>query len=282
MSNKVYEIITDRILGSLDKGVIPWIRPWDSVAPYNAVSKKAYKGINALLLAYADGGPGFMTINQANSLGGKVKKGTKAEPITFWKMLKRTNKDGEEETIPLLRYFNVFGVNNIEGLPDKFYSFGKKEYNEVSVFDEAERIVGELQPKLSFGGDRACYNPALDVIRMPERNKFSGSEEYYNTLFHELAHWTGHETRLKRPLAGMGSESYAPEELIAEIGAACVCASIGLDYSKTITNTVAYCQSWAKGIRGDKNNTLISCASKGHKAADFIMGLVPEEVTADV
>jgi antirestriction protein ArdC len=272
----VYQIVTQRILESLDKGRIPWVRPWDSTLPFNAVTKKAYRGINSMLLW---GGPAYMTINQANKLGGKVKKGTKAEIVTFYKIFDKINKDtGEPDGRTfVLRYYNVFQVQDIEGLPEKYYKLNERAERTIDVHDEAESIVARLNPTIRVEGQKAAYAPILDIIYMPERNMFHSMEEYYSTLFHEIVHWTGHHSRLKRDLSQM-KELYAAEELIAEIGTACICASIGLDYGKTIANSAAYCAGWAKALRADKANVITSCASKAHKAADYVLGEVTEEV----
>jgi len=284
MSNsntRAYDIITDRILDLLDQGEVPWRKPWSlqpGARPQNAVSKRPYSGINAVMLGlsgYSD--TRWLTFRGAQQLGGNVRKGQKATPITFWKQYKITDKDEHGETvekaIPLLRYFSVFNVEQCEGL-------GLPPIETAKPFDSieaAEKIIDNMPDKPSIehdGADRAYYIPALDTVHLPPRTAFGVPGEYYSTAFHELGHSTGHESRLNRHgletgIAPFGSETYSREELAAEFAAAFLCNQSGIE--NTIDNSAAYIQGWSKAICQDRR-LVVTAASQGQKAADFILG----------
>lgn len=284
MKNVVYDYVTERILGLLDKGEVPWHKPWDadSEAPRNFVSKKPYRGINTFLLSFSGfSSPYWLTMNQCRAKGGKVKKGSKSHMIVFYQTLEYADKTDKDKInkIPFLRYFNVFNVEQCEGLtlPES-----KKVEREFVPIEEAARIVREmpLRPTINHGGNRACYSAILDTISMPMQNTFDKPQEYYCTVFHELAHSTGHESRLKRfekasPASMFGSESYSKEELVAEMTAAFLCATIGIENS-TIDNSAAYIQQWRNRISADPK-LVVQAANQAQKAADYILNKPKEE-----
>ena len=299
MKNEVYKIITDRILEILKSGVAPWQKPWKTVclgdecgAFFNLKTKKAYRGANVWILAASPfTSPYFVSFKQAQSMGGKVRKGEKGTIVTFWKPIKIEELvDGriERKTIPYLRYYTVFNVEQCDGLEAKLPKKAEvrdateeeKEQARIESIDEAEALVEAmpLKPEIRHGGGRAFYRPTSDLVGMPEREDFNGSEEYYSTLFHELVHSTGHQSRLSRKdvvgadgkWSSFGSPSYAKEELVAEMGAAFLCGTIGIE-NKTIDNSAAYLQSWCDRLVEDPK-LFVHAAAAAQRAADFILG----------
>ena len=277
-----YELVTNKILGLLDKGEVPWRKPWTvapGMRPQNATSKRPYSGINALVLAmsgYTD--PRWLTFKNAQKLGGSVRKGEKGTPIVFWKQIKIKDANGEteEKTIPLLKYFNVFNAQQCDGL-DLPAIETPAATNEFSPVEEAEKIIANMPNRPSIahdGGDGAYYIPARDEIHLPAKTDFNGANEYYSTAFHEVGHSTGHAKRLNRHgqetgIAPFGTPTYSKEELAAEFTATFLCAESGIE--NTIENSAAYIKGWAKKIRSDKK-LIVQAASQGQKAADFILG----------
>jgi len=290
MSTTVYQIVTDRIIAKLEEGVIPWKKPWNAEAgaPKNLVSKRDYRGINSFLLGMsAYESPYWMTYRQAQTFGANVRKGEKSTPVVFWKQLETTDKkSGDAISIPLLRYYNVFNLSQVEGMPEKHLppapAATDREFNPIT---SAAALVDAMpqRPQIVHGSTAAYYRPSTDTVSMPRPESFVGSAEYYSTLFHELAHSTGAAVRLNRPeiTAGdvsFGSHSYGKEELLAEMTAAFICATAGIDM--TIDNSAAYVQSWMRTIKAD-SKLLILAASGAQKAADFILNRSPVVVEAE-
>ena len=277
----VYEIVSSRILEALDKGVIPWQKPWTSMGgPKNFKSKKAYRGINVWLLGLQGrSSPWWLTLKQANELGGRIRSGEKASICVFWKVGKYMKKDtvtgeDEEQTSFLLRYYNVFNEEQISGI-----EFPKPESRAVNTIDGAVKIWEGYpgKPALKHGGDRACYRVTSDEIDMPVQGAFNNDEAYYATLFHEAAHSTGHATRLKRfDEQGNGREKYATEELVAEMGAAFLANMCGIDRKEVVDCSAGYIQHWRDAIKAD-NRLVVSAGSKAQKAVDHILGVTFEK-----
>lgn len=279
----VYQLVTDHILEQLEKGTIPWHKPWSIVKPFNYKTKKEYRGVNTILLAGAVD-PRFMTINQVNELGGRVKKGAKSHIVVFWspskpKLVEVESDDGKKETMIdgktlggfILKYYRVFCAADIEGIDFPPLANNNTIFNPI---EEAEKIWAEYpnRPSLDFGGNRACYIPSRDHIQMPNKEVFEGVDEYYSTFFHEMGHSTGHQTRLNRKgiteFDGFGSHQYSYEELVAEMTAAFLCAHAGI--TNTVDNSVAYIKSWSKKLKEDKK-MILQAASQAQKAADYIL-----------
>lgn len=276
--NKVYKIITQKIIDKLNQGVIPWEKPWIGLRNY--ITKREYHGINLLLLSMEEHQSSeYLTFKQVRNLKENVKKGSRADMVIFFRRyeVEARDKDGnleldektgesKKELRFALRYYNIFNLDQTTiPLPD--YGNGKQS-------KECEDILQNLKnfPVIEEGGNKAAYNPVLDALNIPSKKEFRDREKYYSSTFHELVHATGHETRLNRKdfkLNGYGSEKYSKEELIAEIGASFLCARCGIE-NKTIDNSAAYIQGWLKKLNNDKT-LIISAAAQAQKAVDYIL-----------
>lgn len=274
--SKVYQIVTDRIIAELEKGVIPWRRPWtNNGMAVNWNSQRPYRGINTWLLEPGE----YATHKQITEAGGKVKKGEKAHIVVLWKWMDITDEDGEPtgERIPWLRYYNVFEINKqCTGLKSR----RKEQTFEHDPIEEAERIVNGYMnaPEVRYSSGKAYYKPSMDYVNMPPLKDFKSAEEFYSVFFHELVHSTGHKSRLNRQgitsTAAFGSETYSREELVAEMGAAMLCGIARIENS-TIENSAAYIASWLKRLKGD-NKLVVQAAAQAQKAADYILGVKHE------
>src|ERR1700726_892376 len=273
----VFEIVAEQVIKQLESGVAPWRKPWSCEPPCNLVSGKEYRGINPFLLASQGYGSRYwVTFNQANKLGGHIRKGEKSSIVTFWNIgEEKTVRDADGNTRKskpfLLRYYRVFNVEQTEGIADKL-GLGNATPRVASI-DECEAIINRMPNAPAMQQDaRAWYRPSTDTVGMPSQSLFNSSEEYYSTIFHELTHSTGHASRVGREgiadIAAFGSESYSKEELIAEMGAAMLCGGTGISPA-TIPISAAYLQVWIKRLRGD-SKLLVSAASAAQKAADYI------------
>lgn len=277
MSKKVYEIVTERIVAKLEEGVVPWRQPWQGGGPRNLVSKKQYRGVNAVLLGCQGyESPFWLTYNQARAAGGHVRRGEHGTPLIFWTTYKKevSDKDtGEryEKTIPVLRYYTSWNVAQCDGITPPTI-----EKREVVPIDECEHVVRGMpeRPRIDHEGDRACYRPLEDRVLMPTRTSFDRPELYYSVLFHELVHSTGHEKRLNREGIAQhdrfGSKRYSREELIAEIGSAFLCAHAGIE-RHTLDLNASYIDNWRGTINKD-TRLVVEAASHAQKAADHILG----------
>lgn len=293
----VYQQITDKIIAMLGDGVAPWHKPWSATSgmPLSMSSGKHYRGINVWLLMMESMAKGYTspwwgTYKQIQARGGQVAKGQQSTQVILWKPVVKTDEDtGKRFAFYMLRTFNVFNAQQCEdpsalGLPATDTNWD----NDVQPLAECDAAVaGYLAtgPSLVHGGDRAFYRPATDTVTMPERDAFDGSAQYYGTLFHELTHSTGHESRLNREgvaqLAGhrFGDELYSKEELIAEMGSSFLSGITGVD-AVTLPNSVAYLDSWITVLRGD-NKLIIKAAAAAQKAAELILGVTHEDKSED-
>lgn len=273
----VYEIVTEQIIKQLESGTAPWRKPWRCEPPANLVSGKEYRGINPFLLASQGYGSRYwVTFNQANKLGGHVRKGEKSSIVTFWKIgeFSKENKETgklEDRKSILLRYYSVFNVEQTEGIADKL-GLGNTGPR-VPNIEACDALVSGMpnSPRMEQS-NAAWYRPSTDTVGMPSKSLFGNAEEYYSTLFHELTHSTGHASRVGRDgiedIASFGSESYSKEELIAEMGAAFLCGLTSISPA-TLSNSASYLQHWIKRLRGD-SKLLVSAASAAQKASDYI------------
>ena len=278
MNIQSYERITERIVSLLEQGTVPWHQPWQIKMgpPRNLVTQKSYRGINVfLLMAMGYESPHWLTFRQAIQLGGNVKKGEKSCPVVFWKQMKIEDKKSDEpKKIPLLRLYHVFNVTQCEGL--------KAAPEEVAmvVTKPAEIVAGMPKPPaIKHGMTSAYYSPAEDYIGMPGRERFDTEDSYHATLFHELVHSTGHESRLKRGSIvernRFGSDPYCKEELVAELGSAFLCGYVSI-VDQTIDGSAAYIQAWLKQLREDRT-LIVSAAAQAQKAADYVLGKTHSE-----
>jgi len=279
----VYEIITEEILEIMNQGIIPWRKPWATRGAHrNLVSGKQYRGVNVFLLSCSGfSSPWWLTYNQARKKGGSVRKGEKGRRVVFWKWRVHRTEDPDtgdqvERQVPMLRYYTVFNLDQVDGVkaPEE------PEKETLNPIAEAAAIVAGMPSAPSFGdGSQAAYYPGRDEVVMPGFQDFLSSEEYYSTLFHELAHSTGHGSRLNRKEITehnfFGSHEYSKEELIAEMSAAFLCGEAGI-LPATIENSAAYLQSWAAKFKENKKMVVCAAAS-AQKAADFILDRLGEE-----
>jgi len=283
MSNKVYEIVTNKILESLENGEVPWHKPWKVAynvrMPHNLVSKKAYRGINVFLLAFAPyDSPYWLTFNQCKKLGGTIKKGEKSRLVVFWKIYDKEveTDDGSTEMQKryILRYYNVFNTEQCEDL-DLSKVQNDIDQIEFNPIEECEAIVENMpnRPVIKHEQQRAFYRRSEDFVNLPKKNSFDNEEEYYSTSFHELAHSTQHEDRLNRPKEE--DNAYSKEELVAEMASAMLCGVAGIE-NKIIDNSAAYIQNWSKKFK-DNVKLVVEAAQKAQKAADYILNVNSNE-----
>jgi len=273
----VFEIITDKIISHLERGVAPWRKTWKTEMPMNLISGKEYRGVNPFLLAPQGFGSRYwITYNQAKKLGGNVRKGEKSSIVTFWNIgpeKTRIDASGNERTSKpvLLRYYNVFNAEQCDGLE----SLKLGAVQRVADIEACERIITKMpkRPNLAQHA-QASYRPSTDTVSMPSRTAFDKVENFYSTFFHELTHSTGHASRIGRDgiekIENFGSESYSKEELIAELGASMLCGITGIEPT-TLENSASYLQHWIKALKGD-SKLIVQAASAAQRAADFILG----------
>lgn len=282
MDNNVFNLVTEKIIQSLEKEVVPWKKPWTSLVPQN-INGRPYTGINRLLLNINEYKyPYFLTMKQANELGGHVKKGEKAHLAVFWKILtvpSGTDGEGTAQKIPYLRYYRVFNIEQTT-LPISVVKNADKIQSETNddtrePIQKAKELLASFKdlPVIEFNHEYACYIPALDKILLPYEHLFQSVEEFYVTEFHELVHSTGHEKRLNRKNVkriNSGSDAvYSKEELVAEIGACFLCNQVGI--TTTFDNSAAYIQGWVKALKKDPKMIVIA-AGHAEKAVDFLIG----------
>lgn len=274
----LYKTITDYIIELLEQGVVPWRKSWSSAGPpMNAVSKHPYSGINLwLLLALNYGSNLYLTFDQVRKLGGTVNRGEKGHLVTFWMLWDRGEKDGEEATgdkIPFLRYYRVFNIDQCSGLPASVREI--KQEREVYPVAVCEGIVQSMPnaPSIRFDKPKPFYHHKLDYINMPPMKRFTGSEAYYSTLFHEMVHSTGHESRLGRKslmdMSEFGSETYSFEELVAELGSCYLCSHTGIG-QKELKNSAAYIQAWLTKLRSNYTYIVLA-SSQAQRAVNYIL-----------
>ena len=289
MAANVYQIVTDRIIAELEKGIIPWRKPWTGVrsGAYSHSTGRPYSILNQFMLPK----PGeYITWSQIQAEGGHVRKGEKSHIVVFWKVYPKTEKNDEGEdvtrNIPVLRYFNVWHIDQCEGIKAKFDP--ENLPNNADPIETAESISADYLDRSgvmfeNVRGDRAYYSPTFDKVVLPLMEQFDNSAEYYSTLFHELGHSTGHKSRLDRfktgSAAAFGSDDYGKEELVAEITSACILSECGIETPASFKNSAAYIQGWLKAIKGD-NKLIVSAASKADKAVALILGEATEAATA--
>jgi len=279
LSENVQKKLVEKLIAMVESGgTLPWQKPWDVEGHRNLVSKKAYRGFNAMLLPFVADSMGWksswwLSYKQAKSLGGQVRKGESGTPVAFYKPFKVEEKvDGEikESFRYVLRYYIIFNADQVDGIEKKIPA---KTERVVDSVESAEKIIADYpaSPKVEFGCNAAYYMQKDDLVGMPEKNSFHGTSEYYATFFHELVHSTGHENRLARKTLtdydGFGGNNYSKEELVAEIGATMLCSKAGIE--PPIDNSAAYLAGWLKKIKED-SGLLIWAAAQAQKACDHV------------
>jgi len=269
---KVNEIITEKFIEALNKGVCPWKKPWKVFDLCNGVSKKGYRGINQFLLRMVASDDFFFTFNQIKELGGRIKKGAKSHMVVYYKLLKK--KDDESGGFPLMRFYKVFGLSDIEGMKWKQPEVQKLDFSPV---EEAEKLINKCVIQIKYGGSRACYYPEDHKIDLPPKENFNSVEEYYSTAFHEIGH-AMHKSTGDNVKNGFGSQNYSKEELTAEIFASLCLNFCGIDSEKCFDNSASYLSSWLEVLKKD-TNFIISASSKAQKRFDaFVERKESEEI----
>lgn len=297
----VYDMVGKQILEIMSRGIIPWQQPWVGTDAYmNYNTGKPYSLVNQLLLFSqqqgivketgadpADFTGKYLTFKQITARGGKVKKGATACKVIFWNIFNKNSKTGKAlktaeeiqaardngtlETIPTLRYYNVFDLCQTDGISyekvNHGFRYDRTADELINDYTTANNIEVISNPETI----RACYSPTRDRIEIPRVERFACLEEYYGTLFHEAVHSTGKDTRLNRlhKTAAFGNEEYSKEELVAEIGSAALLNMVGLSTEQTTENSAAYIQSWSKFIR-ENTRAFVSACGQADKAVEFI------------
>lgn len=279
---KIYQMITDQMIGLIEEGTVPWRQSWVGGWPKNLHSGRHYRGINTFMLSVISQAKSYpsrhwLTYKQATDSGGQVRKGEKSSLVVFWKPLPKTVTDGEtgeekEKTFFVLKYYRVFNVAQVEGTSDPDEEAEDLDHKPI---EQAEAVItGMPNPPKIEDGQQPCYSPGKDRVQIPPLSKFDEAEEYYSTLFHELTHSTGHQSRLNREAVGkahFGTQTYSKEELVAEMGAAFLCGAVKIDQA-IINNSAAYVAGWLKQLRSD-NKLVIKAASAAQSAADYILNV---------
>ncbi len=279
MKRDLYQTVTDRIVAQLEQGVLPWKKDWSTAGtsiPMNAITERPYSGINILLFwSAAEKGyakPRYLTFKQALEAGGNVRKGERGEKIYFYKQLQVTDKaSGDERSIPMLRDYTVFNVAQCDNLPERIANgvyVAPRNLDQRET--DADDFIKTTGADFREGAGSPCYVPSKDFISLPPFGSFNSQQAFYATSFHELTHWTGAKTRLDRELSTrFGSHGYALEELVAELGAAFLCAEFGFD---VVSRSAAYLDHWISACKAN-SRAIFTAASQASKAADYLRGL---------
>jgi antirestriction protein ArdC len=287
----VYTRVTNRIVEELERGVRPWLRPWNAEHAAGRITRplrhngQPYNGINILMLwaeaedrGYAC--PIWMTYQQATELGGQVRKGEHGTKVVYASKFTKseTNEAGDEmeREIPFLKEYTVFDVEQIDGLPGHFYQLKEAPKEKMQRVDHADRFFANTKANIRHGGNQACYSMTADYVRMPPFECFRDSESYCATLAHELTHWTRHSSRLNRDFGRkrFGDEGYAVEELVAELGAAFLCADLAIT-AEPREDHASYIEHWLKVLKDDKR-AIFTAASHASRAVDYLHKLQPK------
>ncbi|MDI5932205.1 ArdC family protein [Halomonas kalidii] len=294
----LYQQITDQFINALEQGTVSWVKPWNNTSeplrmPMNASTGRQYSDVNVLLLWAAAMSCGYprhrwLTFKQALDAGGNVRKGEKSTLVCFFKPMKRQvldeakqpvlDEDGEplEESFSIMKGLRLFNVAQCEGVPESISGMAGEVAPEFEPSEEADRILNASDAQIDHvEGDRAFYNPVADRIQLPLQSQFDEAIGYYGTALHELVHWTGHRDRLDRDgiarWSGFGSPEYAKEELIAELGAAFLCAHAGIPGE---LRHEGYIENWLEALKGDKRY-LFQASSAARKASEYLLDSLP-------
>lgn len=283
MKRDLYAEVSARIIAELERGAAPWVKPWSATAghnvPCNAATNRPYSGCNVVLLWLSQQAgyrtSRYLTYNQARDLGGNVRKGEHGTKVYFVKQLQVRNEqpDGEDamRLVPMLREYTVFNVEQCDGLPEAVRSSPPlRVRNPDCRYELADEFLRSTGADIREGHGEAYYVPSRDFISLPGFEAFKGADHFYNVAFHELMHWTGHPARLARDLKKrFGSRDYAAEELVAEMGAAFLCAEFGFDGD---LRQAGYISVWIELLKCDKR-AIFTAARKASQAAEYLRGL---------
>ncbi|HWY87122.1 MAG TPA: zincin-like metallopeptidase domain-containing protein [Gemmataceae bacterium] len=282
----VYDRITADIVAKLEAGVRPWHQPWNAAHAAGGISRplrnngKPYQGINILVLWVTSMDKGYscpiwLTFNQSKEAGGFVRKGEKGTTVVYASTFEKTGTDdgtGEETTekIPFLKAYTVFNAEQVEGLPGHYYARAEAPKNLAERLAHAESFFAATQAGTRHGGNKAFYSPGADFIQLPPYDSFLNRETYYAARAHESIHWTKHDKRLKRSFESkrFGDDGYAVEELVAELGAAFLCADLGIT-PEVMPEHASYLSAWLKVLKADKR-AIFTAASHASKAAEYL------------
>lgn len=288
----VYTRVTERIIADLEKGVRPWMKPWQAEHPAGSITRPLrhngvpYRGMNVLLLwseAMEKGysAPLWMTYKQAQELGANVRKGEKGSLVVYANSISKTetNDKGEdvEREIPFMKGYTVFNVEQVEGLAAHYYATAVNPLGLSERIEGVDSFMKATGATIHHGGNRAFYSPARDFVQMPDFAAFKDKESYYATALHELTHWTKAKARLDRDFSAkrFGDSGYAREELVAELGAAFLCADLGIT-PEIRDDHAAYLDNWLTVLKEDKR-AIFSAAAHAQRAADYLNGLQPQQ-----
>lgn len=280
MKTNIFERITNQIIAAIEEGAVNFTMPWHRTGkaldcPTNAITGRAYRGLNVVTLWMDGHAAGFgtgqwATYRQWNQHGAQVRKGERGTPIFFWQQRGHNDpeQDGGEDRRRggfIVKCFTVFNADQVDGFVPAF----QPKISEGDRNARAEDFIRQVGATIQHGGDRAYYAPGSDTVQMPDFSQFKTATGFYATLAHELTHWTGAKHRLDRRLDNrFGSEAYAMEELVAELGAALTCARLGLNTEPRVDHA-PYIASWLKALRSDPR-AIFTAAGKAQEAADFI------------
>lgn len=283
----LYSRVTNTIIAELEAGVRPWTKPWSAEHLAGRISRplrhngEPYSGINIILLwaeATARGFscPMWMTFRQALALGGHVRKGEHGSTVVYANRISRTEADDNgqdvERSIPFLKAYTVFNIDQVEGLPESYYAKPEPRIEIGQRIEVADAFFAATRAEIRHGGDSAYYAVHPDYVQMPPFECFEDPESYYATLAHECTHWTRHPTRLDREFGRKrwGDDGYAREELVAELGAAFLCADLGLELTPR-PDHASYIDNWLEVLKDDKR-FIFSAAAHAQRACDFLHG----------
>ncbi|MCE8014382.1 ArdC family protein [Billgrantia desiderata] len=298
----IYQRVTDRIITALEAGTAPWVKPWTGkgvtgeIIPCNAHTGRSYSGVNVLLLWVAAEERGFsrqrwLTLKQVHAAGGRVieEEVRHSTEICLYRPLIKPELDMDgnevmdeegkpkERVVPLFRGFRVFNVQQCEGLPEQLVGSRIEATPQWAAHIAADQVIKMSGVPIEHVlGDDAYYSPVFDKVRLPQQSQFDDAERYYSTVLHELTHATGHQSRLARDgivaFEGFGSESYAREELVAELGAAFLCAQLGIE-GRLQDHNASYIASWLKTLKNDKR-AIFRATGKARNAAEYLLARV--------
>lgn len=286
----VYSRVTTKIIADLEAGIRPWLKPWSGENIAAGIPLRhcgtPYRGINILLLWGEAMAKGFtantwMTYRQAAELGGHVRKGEQGSLVVYANTITRTEEGADgtdvEHQIPFMKGYTVFNVQQIEGLPEEYIPQAEPMAEKMPLIEVAETFFAASRATFRHGGNRAFYSPATDIIQLPHPEAFVDAESYAATKGHELVHWTKHQSRLDRDFGRKqwGDEGYAREELVAELGAAFLCAALGIT-PEVRGDHADYIGNWLEVLKSDKR-AIFTAASHAQRAVDYLHDLQPAQ-----